>query len=433
MIDEIKSFKSKFLDKNKLAKRFSLTYILIGVLAIISFDKFLTIFTAQKEISQQGLLSFVITFVFATGIILYLMINHMQKITKNIDKAYKELKRKDKTRLAPYEFALDNSVDAIYWFTLDARIVYINNAACNMLGYTKDEMLDMFLEEMDPNFDRNSAQECMLEIKNTKNWTLETTQRKKDGSIINIEVSGHGFIYGGQDYICAFGRDTTPRLVYRNKITNMNQELQKSVEEKEILLKEIHHRVKNNMEIISSLLTMQYRRVHDDEVKYILKQSRSRINTMALVHEFLYLGENLAYINLEDYIKRLIEDIKELYISNNTYLEVDLNIDQLIFSTNRCIQVGMVLHELCVNSLKYAFKENRNNLLCIHIRRSNDNIHLKIRDNGKGLDDISSLYKTDSIGMQLIHSIVEDQLDGTIEFKNNKGLECNIYFPIKED
>ena len=429
----IKSFKSTIFNKNKLAKSFSLTYVFIGILGAIFLDKLLTIFSQNNDITQQGPLTFGILFVLSTGLVLYLMINHMQKVIKNIDKAYKELKRKDKDRLAPYEFALDNSVDAIYWFTLDARFVYVNNAACNMVGYTKEEMLDMHLEDMDPNFDRNSAQDCMLEIKRTKNWTLETTQKRKDGSIINIEVSGHGFIYGGQDYICAFGRDITPKFVYRKNITNMNQELQKSVDEKEILLKEIHHRVKNNMEIISSLLTMQYRRVHDDEVKYILKQSRSRINTMALVHEFLYLGENLAYINLEDYIKRLVEDIKELYISNNTHLRVDLNIDKLIFSTNRCIQVGMVLHELCVNSLKYAFTDNRDNLLCLHIKKSTQNIHLKIRDNGEGLENIDSLYKTDSIGMQLVHSIVEDQLDGSIEFKNNKGLECNIFFPIKED
>ncbi|WP_321470060.1 histidine kinase dimerization/phosphoacceptor domain -containing protein [Halarcobacter sp.] len=433
MENKITKYKSKFLNQNKLAKRFSLTYILFSIIGVVSFNKFLQHYSEDNNLTSDDTFTFNIIFILFTFIIFILMINHMQKVIKNIDKSYKDLKRKDKARLAPYEFALNNSVDAIYWFTLDARVVYANNAACNMLGYTKEEMLDMFLEEMDPNFDRNSAQECMIEIKNTKNWTLETTQKKKDGSIINIEVSGHGFIFGGKDYICAFGRDITSRLVYRNEITNMNQELQKSVDEKEILLKEIHHRVKNNMEIISSLLAMQYRRVQDNEVKYILKQSRSRINTMALVHEFLYLGENLAYINLEDYIKRLIEDIKELYISNNTYLNFDLNIDQLIFSTNRCIQVGMVLHELSVNALKYAFKEDRDNLLCIHIKKSNDKIHLKIRDNGDGLENIDSLYKTDSIGMQLVHTIVENQLDGTIEFKNNRGLECNIFFPIKED
>ena len=93
----------------------------------------------------------------------------------------------------------------------------------------------------------------------------------------------------------------------------------------------------------------------------------------------------------------------------------------------------MVLHELCVNALKYAFKEDRENLLCIHMKKIDDKIHVKIRDNGEGLEDVTSLYKSDSIGMQLIHSIVEDQLDATIEFKNNNGLECNIIFSKDEE
>lgn len=425
--------KNNILDKNRLAKSFSLTYIIIGLLGVVFLDKLISIFFEHNDLTHQGPLTFAILFIISTGSILYLMINHMQKVIQNIDKAYKELQNKDKERLIPYEFALDNSVDAIYWFTLDAKFVYVNDAACNMLGYKKEELLGKPLEIMDPNFTRETAAQTMQKISSSKNWSLETTQKKKDGTIVNIEVTGHGFRHAGKDYICAFGRDITPRLEYRNKITNMNQELQKSVDEKEILLKEIHHRVKNNMEIISSLLTMQYRRVQDNEVKDILKQSRSRINTMALVHEFLYLGENLAYINLEDYIERLIDDIKELYISNNTYLKVDLDIDQLVFSTNRCIQVGMVLHELCVNALKYAFKENRDNLLYIHIKKLEKDIHIKIGDNGKGLENIDSLYKTDSIGMQLIHSIVEDQLNGTINFRNNEGLECNIIFPQRED
>ncbi|WP_072682096.1 sensor histidine kinase [Arcobacter sp. LA11] len=426
-------FKTRFFNNKKIARRFSLTFIFTGILGVLLLDKLIKIFFENNDITNQGPITFVILFMISTGIILYIMINHMQKVITKIEKSYNELKQKDKDRLAPYEFALDNSVDQIYWFTLDAKFVYVNQAACNILGYTKEEMLDMDLEDMDPNFDRNSAQVCMLEIKNTKNWRLETTQRKKDGTIIPIEVSGHGFIYGGKDYICAFGRDMTQRLEYRNSITTMNRELQKSIDEKEILLKEIHHRVKNNMEIISSLLNMQERRSNDNELKDAMKQSRSRIHTMALVHEFLYLGENLAYINLPDYITKLVEDIKDLYISQNTKLTVDLHIDKLIFSTNRCIQLGMVLHELCVNAFKYAFSENRDNLLCIHMNIIDDFILLKIRDNGDGMKKINSLYKSESIGMQLIHSIVEDQLDGEIEFCNNKGLECNIKFPQKEN
>lgn len=425
--------KHYFFNNNKIAQKFSLGFISIGIIGLVSLDKLVAIFFEHNDIKEQGPLTFGILFMLLTGFILYLIINHMQKVIARIDKSYHDLKQKEKDRLAPYEFALDNSVDQIYWFTLDAKFVYVNQAACNILGYTKEEMLDMDLEDMDPNFDRNSAQACMLEIKNSKNWRLETVQRKKDGTDIPIEVSGHGIIYGGKDYICAFGRDMSQRLEYRNKITTMNTELQKSLDEKEILLKEIHHRVKNNMEIISSLLNMQERRSNDIELKDAMKQSRSRIHTMALVHEFLYLGENLAYINLPDYIQRLIEDIKDLYISQNTRLNIDLNIAPLIFSTNRCIQIGMVLHELCVNSLKYAFEENRENLLHIHLFIQNEYVILNIKDNGEGIKDISSLDKGDSIGMQLIHSIIENQLDGEITFSNDQGLICNIQFPQKEN
>ena len=430
-----KLIKKYFFNNKYIPVKFSIFYLLSAIIGIASINKLFTIYSENNKNTLDNHLSlnFIFLFLIFTVIVLFFILNHMQKVISRIDKSYKDLKDKDKERLMPYEFALNNSVDGIYWFTIDAKIVYINDAACKMLGYEKNELLGKYLEVMDTNFNRLTAIEVMYKIRNTNNWILETTQRKKNGEIFPVEVSGHGFSYGGQEYICAFGRDISQRQEINKKITNINSELQKSLDEKEILLKEIHHRVKNNMEIISSLLAMQLRRAEDNEVKNILKQSKSRINTMALVHEFLYLGENLAYINLQDYIKKLIEDIKELYISQNTKLEIDLYIDKIIFSTNRCIQIGMVLHELCVNALKYAFKENRENLLCIHIKKIDDKIHVKIRDNGEGLEDVNCLYKSDSIGMQLIHSIVEDQLDATIEFKNNNGLECNIIFSKDEE
>jgi PAS domain S-box-containing protein len=421
-----------FLKTNKMAKRFSIVYILVGILGLISLDKLITVFFEHNDITKQGPLTFGILFIISTGIILYLMISHMQKVIKNIEKAYNDLKQKEKDRLAPYEFALDHSVDAIHWFTLDGKFIYVNNATCKMDGYTKEEFENMYLEDIDPNFTRQTSPFCMKDIKDTPNWRLESTHRRKDGTIYPVEVSGHSFIYNGKEYICAFARDMTQRIENRNKITTMNEELQKSVKEKEILLKEIHHRVKNNMEIISSLLNMQAYKSEDEKFKEQMKESRSKIHAMALVHEFLYLGENLAYINVNEYIEKLVEDIKELYISNNTHIDVDLNIDKMEFSINRCIQVGMLLHELCVNAFKYAFKDDRDNLLCIHMNLEDKNIRVKIRDNGEGLKNLDDLEKSDSIGMQLIHSIVDFQLHGTIEFKNNNGLECNIVFPKKE-
>ncbi|QKJ26260.1 PAS sensor-containing two-component system histidine kinase [Aliarcobacter cibarius] len=428
-----KLIKKYFLNNKYIAIKFSLFYLIIALVATIFINKLF--FDPESDINNGNVISFnfIFLFLFFTVIVLFLILNYLQNVITKIDKSYKDLKNKEEERLMPYEFALNNSFDQIFWFTTDAKIVYLNDAACNMLGYKKEELLGKYLEVVDPNFDRQKAIDIMYKIRNTPNFILETTQKKKNGEIFSAEVSGHGFIHRGQEYTCTFSKDISQRQEINKKITNMNLELQKSLDEKEILLKEVHHRVKNNMEIISSLLAMQLRRAKDDEIKYILKQSMSRINTMALVHEFLYLGENLAYINLRDYIIRLVQDIKELYISQNTDLTVDLHIDKLIFSTNRCIQIGMILHELCVNALKYAFKEDRENLLCIHIKDLEENIHVKIRDNGDGIKDINSLYKSESIGMQLIHSIVEDQLDGTIEFINNNGLECNIIFSKKEE
>lgn len=427
-------FIKRFFNKNKLAKNFSITFVLVGIFGLVVLDRIITIFAQNNELSKQGPITFGILFLLSTGIILFIMINHMQKVIKNMDKAYNDLKKKEQDRLAPYEFALDNSVDSIHWFTLDGKFIYVNNATCKMDGYTKEEFNDMYLDQIDPSFKKEDLPKLMKEIKDTPNWTMETTHRRKDGTIYPLEVSGHGIIYEGTEYICAFGRDITHRKANRDKITKMNKKLQKSVEEKEILLKEIHHRVKNNMEIISSLLNMQAHQSDDLKFKEAMKESRSKIHAMALVHEFLYLGENFDSINVHDYIKRLIEDIQELYISKNTQIEVDLHIDELEFSINRCIQVGMVLHELCVNAFKYAFKENRKNLLCIHIRKGkkDENITMKIRDNGEDLKDLNQLEKENSIGMQLIHSIVDFQLEGTIEYLNNNGLECNITFPQKE-
>ncbi|QDF28736.1 sensor histidine kinase [Halarcobacter anaerophilus] len=426
------SFGKYFFNKNKIARRFSFSYVFTGFIGLLFLDKLVQIFFEHNDVSKNGIFTFGLLFIISTGILLYFMINHMQKVIRNIEKAYNDLKQKEKDRLAPYEFALDHSVDAIHWFTLEGKFTYVNEATCKLDGYTKEEFENMYLEDVDINFTRETSPLCMNDIRTIPNWRIESTHRRKDGTTYPVEVSGHAFIYNGKEYICAFARDMTQRIENRNKITKMNEELQKSVKEKEILLKEIHHRVKNNMEIISSLLNMQAYKSEDEKFKEQMKESRSKIHAMALVHEFLYLGKNLAYINVNEYIERLVDDIKELYISNNTQIEVDLSIDKMEFSINRCIQVGMLLHELCVNAFKYAFKSNRKNLLYLRMKIEDENIHVIIKDNGEELKDLDKLRKSDSIGMQLIESIVDFQLHGTIEFKNNSGLECSIIFPKKE-
>jgi len=407
--------------KPNLPVKLLFIYLTGGAFTLFIVNNIVTKSYADYLLVKQQLLNFGIIFIIITAIILFTILYKSQSAIKQ-----------DKNKLVPYEFALDNSVDAVYFFTLEGKFLYVNDATCKMLGYSKEEFYGMHIEQIYLNFDRQGAKNIMNEINTTKNWHLETTQRKKDGTIFPVEINGHGFSYDGKDYVCAFGRDVTQRIIDRTDLKNVNDELQKSLKEKEILIKEIHHRVKNNMEIISSLLSMQARRTDNEKMKYTLIESMSRIQTMALVHEFLYLGKSLAKIDFHAYISKLINDIRELYITQNTKLSIDLHVDKLRLTTDKCIQLGMVLHEICVNSMKYAFNEGRDNLLCIHIKLNDNLVTIKIRDNGEGIKDIDAFHKSDSIGIQLIRTIVENQLNGEISFVNNDGLECNIEF-LKEE
>ena len=422
------NLKTKIMIDTHIAKKFTLLFAAIGVFIIL----FLNTLVKDSDYSKYEIYIFGLLYMLLTITIFHFIINFMQNIVLEIDEEYKSLKDEEKDRLVPYKFALDKSVDAIHWLDMNGKFIYTNDSTCKLDGYTKEEFKSMYLEDVDINFTRETAPQCMQEIKNTPNWQIESTHRKKDGTIYPIEVSGHCITHGGKEYICAFVRDMTQRMKYRKQMANMNENLQKSILEKEILIKEIHHRVKNNMEIISSLLSMQARRTDNEKMKYTLIESMSRIQTMALVHEFLYLGKSLAKIDFHAYISRLINDIRELYITQNTKLNIDLHVDKLHLSTDRCIQLGMVLHEICVNSMKYAFNEDRDNLLCIHIKLNDNLVTIKIRDNGEGIKDINAFHKSDSIGMQLIHTIVENQLNGKIDFVNNDGLECTIEFLREE-
>jgi len=330
-----------------------------------------------------------------------------------------------------FKEALDHSPEGAYWFNEDGKFVYVNKATCIMDGYSSEEFKDMYLSDIDKNFTQAQLPDLMNKVFSTEDWSSETTHQRKNGTVYPLELAGHGFIYNGEKIICAFARDITQRRLFRKKYSDANTKLKKSLKEKEVLLKEIHHRVKNNMQIISSLLDMQSRRSDDTILKNALQESRSRIHTMALVHEFLYLGDNLACIDLPLYINKLVYDIKQTCTSNSNPVHLEIDIQSIFFSSNKCIQIGMVIHELAVNAFKYAFTHKENNIFSLQLFVIKDSIELYIKDNGNGFDHTKNPTENKSIGMTLVHSIVEDQLDGTISYTSSpQGVEYKIIFPM---
>ncbi|GEM_PF-868224 len=210
-------------------------------------------------------------------------------------------------------------------------------------------------------------------------------------------------------------------------------QVKKSLKEKEVLLKEIHHRVKNNMQVILSLLRLQSSQVTDKNSLEILKSSQNRIRTMALVHEKLYQSEDLANIDFGDYIKSLTTNLFHTYMNSSLKVEVNVKAEKIPIEINYAIPCGLIVNELVTNSLKYAFPpswkgEGRIDIVLRLIDK--EDVELIVQDNGIGIPEDINLRESKSMGLSLVHILGEDQLGGRIEVERNGGTKFKIRFSI---
>jgi PAS domain S-box-containing protein len=199
-----------------------------------------------------------------------------------------------------------------------------------------------------------------------------------------------------------------------------------SVEEKNVMLQEIHHRVKNNMQIISSLLSLQSDFV-DDDVRGVLEGSQNRVKSMALVHEKLYRSQSLSRINMADYIQSLVSDLFYSYITKEDQIKIIFEIEDIEFNIETAIPCGLILNELISNSLKYAFPSGRNGEMHISLKLKEDNYELIVKDDGIGLPEDLEFENMDSLGLKLVNSLIT-QLEGELEVDRGRGTEFKITF-----
>ena len=202
-----------------------------------------------------------------------------------------------------------------------------------------------------------------------------------------------------------------------------------SLKEKEVLLREIHHRVKNNMQVISSLLRLQSRNVKDEQQIEMLKESQNRIKAMALIHEKLYRSKDLANIDFNDYIKNLVNDLFISYKVSTGKITMKMNIEAVSFGIDTAIPCGLIVNELVSNSLKYAFPKGKDGEIKISLRTLEEgDIELIVSDNGVSIPKDLDFRNTESLGLRLITNLTEKQLQGKVELNRNKGTEFQIKF-----
>jgi len=209
------------------------------------------------------------------------------------------------------------------------------------------------------------------------------------------------------------------------------KKLQASYDEKVLLLKEIHHRVKNNLQIVASLLNLQSRYITDAQTLAAIREGQNRVKAMALVHERLYRTEDISHISLHDYIKFLGTGLFQFYDAKRRGIRLTLEIESINVDTDTAIPLGLILNELISNSLKYAFPDGRSGDIVVNIKREDHTLTVLYRDTGIGIPADLDWKNTQSLGLRLVITLV-DQLDGTVELDRREGTRFTMVLQEKE-
>ncbi|GAB6043160.1 sensor histidine kinase [Endothiovibrio diazotrophicus] len=310
--------------------------------------------------------------------------------------------------------------DALVVVDLEGRIRTVNRMACSLLGYRREELVDAPLERL---LGEGAVGEWRGWI---AQWGLHGEERElltRDGGRLPVLFSATP-LYGGEREIVGLvmvAVDIRARKAAEARLRD-------SLAEKSVLLREIHHRVKNNMQVISSLLRMQARLLDDEAVREVLADIGGRVHSMALVHEKLYGTEDLKRVDFADYVRSLAEGIFGGFDARGRGLVARYDLEPLEFSIDTAVPCGLVLNELLSNALKYAYPEGGGEVR-IALRRLDDGrCELRVADDGAGLPPAMDWRDAPSLGLHLVVNLVEHQLRGSVELEPPPGVAFCIRF-----
>ncbi len=341
-----------------------------------------------------------------------------------------EFNAEDMLLTSPHPLAkiLDLADDAIISVDSEQRIILFNQGAEKIFGFSAKEVMGQPLDILLPPRLVRIHQQHIKDFAAAQvtarrmGERSEILGRRKDGSEFPAEASISKVDLDGKSMFTVILRDVTARTIAEEKIHN-------SLREKEALLKEIHHRVKNNLQVVSSLLGLQSRVVSDEKTRKMFQESQNRIHSMALLHESLYQSSNLSKIDFPDYIRQLAAHLFHSYgvAADRIHLRTDL--DKLYLNLDAAVPCGLIINELISNSLKYAFPDGRQGEIRIELHEFSDHMaRLIVADDGVGLRSDIDWETARTLGLRLVRTLAE-QLGARIELKTQTGTEVQLTFP----
>lgn len=374
-------------------------------------------------------------------------------LRKNVEKALKDSEER-------YRLLIEQAADGIFVGDKNGNFVEVNSKGCELAGYSREELLKMNISEF---FSAEENKRVPLRydlLQKGKTVHNERMLTCKDGSLIPVEMNTKRMPDGtyqaiirnisdrrkAEEFLLKYQEELEKLVKKRTKeLQRINTQLKKEIserqkseelishqlQEKEILLKEIHHRVKNNMQVIISLLNLHASTINDPQILDLYKESQNRIKSMALIHEKLYQSKDFSHIDFSDYLSSLAAYFSQIYHFENTTVEIVTKAHKIPFEFDTAITLGLIVNELVSNSMKYAFKDQPKGKITIELKKTaGKTITLLLSDNGCGLPKGINYKKTKSLGLQLVCTLTE-QIDGTLTLNNKNGTHFKLVFPIK--
>jgi PAS domain S-box-containing protein len=303
------------------------------------------------------------------------------------------------------------------------RLIDCNDRYCEIGGYSKEALLRMGDTQPVQRSQKKiytARTEFIRDVKNQKVYQGWFSWIRPDGKDNFVEYVAVLVEKEGRQFVVGIDRDVTEqRLVEKT--------LEASLREKEVLLKEVHHRVKNNLQIIISLLNLQAEHVDDKKIAGAFNESKNRIYTMALVHESLYGSNDLVNIQFDEYVHRMVKNLLRSF-AIGLPVELDFDLDSVLLNVDRAIPCALILNEITTNSLKHAFPDDRRRRIGVSLKCSGDGwVTLRVRDNGIGLAEHITVEEAQSMGLTLIRVLVA-QLGGNVHVERGEGTCFEIRF-----
>lgn len=324
----------------------------------------------------------------------------------------------------------DNVRDAVFLHRitpegLNGNISEVNSTACLMLGYTREELLNMNVDDINSSNTRRDDPSRIEALKEKGKIFFEGEMKRKDGSVFPVDINAHMFELGGEQVVLSVVRDITEQ--------KRTEELFKqSIRDKEALIREIHHRVKNNLSVITGFINMQRDGIEDPTVQSVLEDLENRIMGLDAAQESVYSYDKFATISAQMHFHQVITSTL-MNFREKPRIEVDVDAGELEIDVPVAMSTSLVLTEILLISLRHSFEGRDEGRISLKFSKDNGFYEIILSDDGKDLPDINLLSEQYPMGMKIIKEVVEKALKGTYEIKNTKEVRWIIRFPVRND